>query len=342
MAQVTLDELLLSNRPPAKYDEIPTDWIAVAPGLNPTEALQESVRAHGVLQPILVNRMADGKYECITGARRVRAARTCGLAKVPAMVLALPEHAGALLSLPIIENKIRADNVGMASQHVAALFELGADEDMLTGALNLSKTKVRSMRAVWVDLIEAFHEPFVLGSIRSGVARSVSRLTIPQQRTAYELYEQNGKLSAADVARIKAAGVSDQPELPGIETGEDSWKPKARTAALTLELAIRAGAKENTSAAELLARLLSLLEEYGLRGFDKDEDEADDDAPDEQLTFPEPEPERADGPPLADFGSPDDPDAPVFATLIPPGLSVDDVLPDPPKPKRSRKPATTE
>jgi len=74
---------------------------------EPLGELAESIRQHGVLQPLLVRRMGDG-YELIAGERRWRAARLAGLQAVPAVVRT---DAGndAQLVLGLIENLQRAD-----------------------------------------------------------------------------------------------------------------------------------------------------------------------------------------------------------------------------------------
>ena len=74
---------------------------------EPLGELAESIRRHGVLQPLLVRRSADG-YELIAGERRWRAARLAGLSAVPAVVR---NDAGndAQLVLGLIENLQRAD-----------------------------------------------------------------------------------------------------------------------------------------------------------------------------------------------------------------------------------------
>jgi len=63
-------------------------------GRVPDQALIDSVKKFGVLQPVLVTRRDDG-YELIAGSRRIQAARTAGLADAPALIVP-PERAGAL------------------------------------------------------------------------------------------------------------------------------------------------------------------------------------------------------------------------------------------------------
>jgi ParB family chromosome partitioning protein len=74
---------------------------------EPLGELAESIRHHGVLQPILVRRLADG-YELIAGERRWRAARLAGLSAVPAVVR-FDDGNDSQLVLGLIENLQRTD-----------------------------------------------------------------------------------------------------------------------------------------------------------------------------------------------------------------------------------------
>jgi len=71
------------------------------------EALAESVRDTGVLQPVLVRPRPGGRYELIAGERRWRAARIAGLETVPALVRAREDSAS--LELALVENMVRED-----------------------------------------------------------------------------------------------------------------------------------------------------------------------------------------------------------------------------------------
>jgi len=69
--------------------------------------LADSIRAHGILQPLSVRRKGGGRYELIAGERRLRAAMICGLEQVPWLVLEVSRESSCLLSL--IENLQRRD-----------------------------------------------------------------------------------------------------------------------------------------------------------------------------------------------------------------------------------------
>lgn len=74
---------------------------------EPLGELAESIRLHGVLQPLLVRRLADG-YELIAGERRWRAARLAGLISIPAVIRSDAQN-DAQLVLGLIENLQRTD-----------------------------------------------------------------------------------------------------------------------------------------------------------------------------------------------------------------------------------------
>ena len=69
--------------------------------------LAESIKTQGVIQPILVRPVGDGKYEIIAGERRWRAARMAGLLAVPVVIRDMPDHQA--LAVALIENIQRED-----------------------------------------------------------------------------------------------------------------------------------------------------------------------------------------------------------------------------------------
>lgn len=69
--------------------------------------LADSIKAQGVMQPILVRPVADGQYEIIAGERRFRASQMAGLTEVPVLVKEVPDEAA--LAMALIENIQRED-----------------------------------------------------------------------------------------------------------------------------------------------------------------------------------------------------------------------------------------
>ncbi len=71
------------------------------------EGLAQSIRQNGILQPITVRQTEDGRFELVSGERRLRAARLVGLTKIPAIVTEVDAQKSAVFSL--IENLQRQD-----------------------------------------------------------------------------------------------------------------------------------------------------------------------------------------------------------------------------------------
>lgn len=71
------------------------------------EALAESIRAQGVVQPIVVREAGEGRYEIVAGERRWRAARIAGLRSIPAVIRQMPDRTA--MAVALVENIQRAD-----------------------------------------------------------------------------------------------------------------------------------------------------------------------------------------------------------------------------------------
>lgn len=83
---------------------------------NELEGLAISIRTNGILQPINVRRLQDGRYELISGERRLRAARMVGVSKVPCVVMDVSDEQSALFA--IIEN-VQRQNLDFFEEAVA-------------------------------------------------------------------------------------------------------------------------------------------------------------------------------------------------------------------------------
>ena len=108
------------------------------------EALAESIREKGVLQPLLVRPLGEGRYTIVAGERRYRAAKMAGLAEVPVRVLDLSEKEARLLAL--VENLQREDlNPYEETLGVLELLseELGKTREEVVGLLRRMRKEKR-------------------------------------------------------------------------------------------------------------------------------------------------------------------------------------------------------
>src|SRR5919198_363624 len=132
--------------------EVPVDLIVPNPNQprrafeeETLVALAESLRARGILQPVLVRPLAGGRYELIAGERRWRAARLAGMETIPALVRLHDDAAS--LELALIENMAREDlnPVEEARACAALVEELGLTREEVGRRIGRSRVAVSNL-----------------------------------------------------------------------------------------------------------------------------------------------------------------------------------------------------
>jgi ParB family chromosome partitioning protein len=149
--------------------------------------LAESIKAQGVMQPILVRQLADGpnagKYEIIAGERRYRASRLAGLDSVPVLVRDVPNEAAAAMSL--IENIQREDlNPLEEAQGLQRLVkEFGLTHEQAAQAVGRSRSAASNLLRL-LQLAEPVQTMLMAGDLDMGHARALLALDKANQITA--------------------------------------------------------------------------------------------------------------------------------------------------------------
>ncbi len=146
------------------------------------EALQEladSIRAQGLVQPVVLRPVDDG-YELIAGERRWRAAQMAGLHEIPAVIRDIPDQAAAAMAL--IENIQREDlNAMEEAQAIRRLIEeFGLTHQQAAEAVGRSRTAVSNLLRL-LDLEEAVKAMVDEGQLEMGHARALLALKGEQQ-----------------------------------------------------------------------------------------------------------------------------------------------------------------
>lgn len=141
--------------------------------------LAGSIKTHGVLQPILVRPIADGRYEIVAGERRWRAAQRAGLHSIPAVIRELNEV--EVLEIAIVENVQRTDlNPLEEAQGFQALIDrFGRTQQEIADAVGKSRPHIANMLRL-LALPEDLQEMVRDGRLSSGHARAL--LTAPDPR----------------------------------------------------------------------------------------------------------------------------------------------------------------
>ncbi|AVP56555.1 ParB/RepB/Spo0J family partition protein [Pulveribacter suum] len=149
--------------------------------------LAESIRAQGIMQPILVRRLAAGenagRYEIIAGERRFRAAKLAGLAEVPVLVRDVPDEAAAAMAL--IENIQREDlNPLEEAQGLQRLTrEFGLTHEQAAQAVGRSRSAASNLLRL-LNLADPVQTMLMAGDLDMGHARALLALERAQQITA--------------------------------------------------------------------------------------------------------------------------------------------------------------
>ena len=136
------------------------------------EALADSIRTHGIIQPLTVREMPNGYYQIIAGERRWRAARLAEVSEVPAVVMEADDK--KVMELALIENLQRQDlnPVEEAMGYQSLMEEYGLTQEQVAQRMGKSRPAVTNtlrLLALPEDLLKLVEE----GVLSAGHARAI-------------------------------------------------------------------------------------------------------------------------------------------------------------------------
>lgn len=170
LTEELLQNLAISKLQPGKYQpRTNMDPVALA-------ELAESIKAQGVMQPILVRPINADQYEIIAGERRWRAAQLAGLAEVPALVRQVADESALAMSL--IEN-IQRENLNPLEQALGIqrlINEFGMTHQTAGEALGNSRSTISNLLRL-LNLSPPVQELMMQGKIEMGHGRALLSLT---------------------------------------------------------------------------------------------------------------------------------------------------------------------
>lgn len=199
------------------------------------EELAESIKAQGVMQPIIVREIGPQKYEIIAGERRWRATQLAGLDTIPALVRELSDETA--LAMALIENIQREDLNAM--EEAIALHRLQTEFELTQQEIATAVGKSRSTVANFLRLMSLPKETQVLlerGDIEMGHAKALLGLPQDQQAAAARWVVAKGL-----TVRETEAYVSRLLEVDQNDSAKPPKDPNIK--ALETELASKLGAK---------------------------------------------------------------------------------------------------
>ncbi|TWT47689.1 ParB/RepB/Spo0J family partition protein [Botrimarina hoheduenensis] len=142
--------------------------------------LADSIRAHGILQPLLVRRVED-RFQLVAGERRLRAAQAAGWERVPVQVKDLTDQQTAELAL--VENLQRTDlnPIEKATSFQRYLTEYDCTQEELAQRVNVNRSTVANLIRL-LELDENVKQMVVAGELSQGHARALLPLSQDRQR----------------------------------------------------------------------------------------------------------------------------------------------------------------
>ena len=173
----------------------------VEPGLNQPRKrfdeaaladLTESIRVHGIIQPLTVRRLSSGYYQIIAGERRWRAAKAAGLAEVPAVIIEADDR--KVMELGLIENLQREDlnpveeaqgyqvlmqDYGLTQEQVAQ--RMGKSRPAITNMLRLLALPQDVLALVEEEQLSAGHARAILAAPSADLQRQAAKQVMEHQ-----------------------------------------------------------------------------------------------------------------------------------------------------------------
>ncbi len=189
-----LRQLVLGDIKPGKYQpRTHMDQAAL-------QELADSIKARGIVQPILVRELSAGKFEIVAGERRWRAAQLAGLANVPALVREIADDAA--LGIGLIENIQREDLNAMEEaagiQRLIEEFKLTHDE--AAKAVGRSRSAVSNLLRL-LELAKPVQDMVMTSKLDMGHARALLSLAKAKQvELAHQIVHK--QLSVRDAERL--------------------------------------------------------------------------------------------------------------------------------------------
>ena len=181
--------------------------------------LADSIRAQGLIQPILVRPVENGKYEIIAGERRWRASQLAGLTQVPVVIRAVPDKSA--LAMALIENIQREDlnPLEEAAGIQRLIDEFDMTHDTAAQSVGRSRSAVTNMLRL-LNLSKAVQDLLMQGKIEMGHDRALLAVSGPRQaELAYQIISRN--LSVRETEQLVGQTVETTRKTPRKQPRKD-------------------------------------------------------------------------------------------------------------------------
>jgi ParB family transcriptional regulator, chromosome partitioning protein len=204
------------------------------------EELAQSIRSNGIIQPLLIRSINNGKYQLIAGERRWRAAQRAGLLKVPCLLKEVSDD--KMLELALIENiqrqelnvieeanayKRLIDTLGLTQEMVAQ--KVGRDRTFITNYLRLLRLPEDIQQLVEADKLSMGHARALLGIDDADIQRKLAKNVIDKGFSVRETERAIKKLIENTNSNSKIIAQTHSKEDANLKFAEDKLRRKLST-----------------------------------------------------------------------------------------------------------------
>lgn len=200
--------------------------------------LADSIKAQGVLQPVLVRPLSGGKYELVAGERRLRASKMAGLKEIPVLIREMSDQES--LAIALIENLQREDlnaieeakgyqqlqqQFGLSQEELAKY--IGKSRSTLANAMRLLNLPASIQKDIQDNVITAGHGRALM-SVPEDVAVDLHKrivgqgLSVRQAEGEATFWKENDELPSAGEGTSAAAGVEKASKPSGSKALDES------------------------------------------------------------------------------------------------------------------------
>ncbi len=175
------------------------------------DVLAESIKIHGVIQPLIVTEQSNGFYRIIAGERRWRAAKLAGLTTVPVVIRTYSRQQSAEIAL--VENLQREDLNGIeeAKGYKTLMDEFSLTQQQVAEKVGKSRPAVANALRL-LNLPESVQDMVIYGEISSGHARAISGISDSELQTDLAQKVIAEDLSVRQIEKLVAQMEQPQPE----------------------------------------------------------------------------------------------------------------------------------
>lgn len=230
------------------------------------EELAASIQVQGLLQPIIVRPLGDGKYELVAGERRWRAAQRAGLHRVPAVIREVPDE--KLLELALIENlqredlnpieeaegyQLLLDDLGLTQQEVAS--RVGKQRTSVTNALRLLGLPRKVQEDLRAGRLGAGHGKAIAGLASAADQTSLAERTVREGLSVRQVEAIVARMSGSKSSKVTRVSERD----PNVVAAEQNLQRAVGTKVRIVGGAKRGRVELAYYSAEELDRLYQIL-----------------------------------------------------------------------------------